>query len=75
MLHSLHPEDYVPPQHLKTTRKCPECRHRFRCGHGVVSLTHYRVGDTKEVRQGLICFCSTSCLLQWEHPEMLGPIQ
>jgi hypothetical protein len=62
MLHSLQPGDFV--------------RHRrFLCGHGVVSLTHYRVGDTKEVRRGLACFCSTTCLLRWEQPEMLGLMQ
>jgi hypothetical protein len=37
-----------------------------------MSLTHYREADTDELKQGLICFCSTKCLLRWEHPTMLG---
>jgi hypothetical protein len=75
MLHSLQPGDFVLAKHLQTTRECPECGCDFLCGHGVVSLTHYRVGDTDEVRQGLACFCSTTCLLRWEAPEMLGLMQ
>ena len=47
----------------------------FLFGNGVMSLTHYRVTDTGEVKQGLACFCSTTCLLLWEHPEMLGLMQ
>jgi hypothetical protein len=75
MLHSLRPEDFVLPQHLQTPWECPECSCRFPCGLGVVSLTHYRVGGTEEVRQGLACFCSTACLLRWEQPETLGLMQ
>jgi hypothetical protein len=33
------------------------------------------VTDTGDVKQGLVCFCSTTCLLLWEHPEMLGLMQ
>ena len=72
MLHSLQPEDFVLRQHLQTPWDCPECGRRFLCGHGVISLTHYRVVGTEEPRHGLACFCSTSCLLRWEQPEMLG---
>ena len=75
MLHSLQPQDYVLPQHLQTPWECPECGRRFPCGDGVMSLTHYRVRDTEELRHGLACFCSTTCLLQWELPEMLGRMQ
>ena len=71
MLHSLQPAQYVS-QHLLTPSKCPECERDFIYGEGVMSLTHYRDLDTREVRQGLMCFCSTSCLLGWEHPAMLG---
>ena len=35
---------------------------------GVMSLTHYRDTESGELRRGLICFCSTQCLLRWEHP-------
>jgi len=72
MLHSLHPEHFVVARHLQTPWECPECKRRFPYGHGVMSLTHYRVVDTGEVKQGLACFCSTTCLLLWEHPAMLG---
>lgn len=72
MLHSLQPRDFVPPKNLLTPWKCPECGRSFVCWQGVVSLAHYRVGDTEEVRRGLACFCSTACLLRWEHPQMLG---
>ena len=37
-----------------------------------MSLTHYRDNESGELRRGLICFCSTQCLLRWEHPTMLG---
>jgi hypothetical protein len=33
---------------------------------------HYRMTDTGEVKQRLACFCSTTCLLRWDHPTMLG---
>ena len=72
MLHSLHPKDFVLPQHLQTPWECPECGRGFPCGRGVMSLTHYRLVGTEEVRRGLACFCSTACLLRWELPEMLG---
>jgi hypothetical protein len=75
MLHSLHPEHFVVAQHLQTPWECPECKGRFPYGHGVMSLTHYREMDTGEVKQGLACFCSTTCLLLWEHPKMLGLMQ
>jgi hypothetical protein len=72
MLHSLRPAAFIVPQALKTTCKCPECERRFQYGKGVMSLGHYRDVETDDVRQGLMCFCSTTCLLQWEHPSMLG---
>jgi hypothetical protein len=40
-----------------------------------MSLAHYRVTDTGEVKQGLLCFYSTRCLLLWELPTMLGLMQ
>jgi hypothetical protein len=72
MLQSLQPEDFVLPQHLQTPWDCPECGCRFLCEQGVMSLTHYRLVDTKELKHGLACFCSTACPLRWEQPEMLG---
>jgi hypothetical protein len=75
MLHSLQPEHFVISQHLRTPWECPECKGHFLYGDGVMSLTHYRVADTGEIKQGLACFCSTTCLLLWEHPEMLGFMQ
>ena len=72
MLHSLQPKDFVPPKNLQTPWECPECSRSFAFGQGVVSLTHYRVSDTEEVRRGLVCFCSTACLLRWEQPNLLG---
>ena len=55
-----------------TPSKCPECDRRFVTAVGFMSLAHYRVLETGEVKQGLACFCSTSCLLRWEQPSMLG---
>jgi hypothetical protein len=72
MLHSLQPQHFVIPRYLQTPWQCPECKNRFTYGKGVMSLAHYRVTDTGEVKQGLTCFCSTTCLLRWEHPTMLG---
>jgi hypothetical protein len=40
-----------------------------------MSLAHYRVTATGEIQQGLACFCSTTCLLRWEHPRMMGLVQ
>lgn len=75
MLHSLRPEHFVSAQYLRTPWECPECQRNFLFGQGVVFLAHYRVTDTGDVKQGLVCFCSTTCLLLWEHPEMLGLMQ
>ena len=75
MLHSLHPQEFVPSRYLQTRWRCPECKAPFVYGNGVMSLAHYQETDTGEVRHGLMCFCSTACLLRWEHPGLLGPMQ
>jgi hypothetical protein len=75
MLHSLKPEYFVIPPELQALRTCPECKGHFRCGDGFMSLAHYRVTATGEIGRGLACFCSTTCLLRWEHPTMMGLVQ
>ena len=75
MLHSLKPEDFVNLHELQALRECPECNGQFRCGNGFMSLAHYRVTANGEIQQGLLCFCSTTCLLRWEHPAMMGLVQ
>jgi hypothetical protein len=72
MLHSLLPAKFVPGQLLWTPSKCPECDREFTFAAGFMSLAHYCVLQTGEIKQGLMCFCSTSCLLHWEQPSMLG---
>jgi hypothetical protein len=72
MLHSLQPASFIVREHLGASCKCPECERRFRYRDGVMALAHYRAPESDDVRQGLLCFCSTSCLLSWEHPTMLG---
>jgi len=72
MLHSLQPAEYVASRHLQMPSNCPECDGSFIYGHGVMSLTHYCDLNTKELQRGLMCFCSTRCLLRWEHPTLLG---
>lgn len=64
MLHSLQPKHFVASQHLRTPWKCPECKRHFIYGDGVMFLAHYREPETEEIRQGLVCFCSTICLLR-----------
>jgi hypothetical protein len=71
MLHSMQPAAFVVPQALQTTCKCPECDTAFLYANGVMGLAHYLDGND-EVAQGLVCFCSTTCLLQWEPSSMLG---
>jgi len=71
MLHSLLPAQFVS-QNLQTPCRCPECERRFVYQDGVMSLAHYREVYSGKVGQALICFCSTQCLLGWEHPTMLG---
>ena len=66
MLHSLQPAQYIRGAFLRTPWTCPECNNPFLYGDGVMSLTDYREVDTGEIRPGLICFCSTKCLLRWE---------
>jgi hypothetical protein len=75
MLHSLQPQHFVMPHDLRTPSECPECKRPFLYGDGAMSPAHYRVTDTGEVKQGLLCFCSTRCLLLWELPTMLGLMQ
>jgi hypothetical protein len=75
MLHSLQPHAFVPSRYLGTPWKCPECETQFAFGDGVMFLAHYKVLDSLTVKQGLMCFCSTTCLLGWDHPNCLGPMQ
>jgi hypothetical protein len=75
MLHSLQPQHFVVSQYLGTPWQCPECQSHFRYGDGAMSLAHYREIDSGEIKQGLLCFCSTKCLLLWEQPTMLGLMQ
>jgi hypothetical protein len=75
MLHSLKPERFVISHQLQALRECPECKGHFRYGDGFMSFAHYRVTATGEIGQGLACFCSTTCLLLWEHPRMMGLMQ
>ena len=72
MLHTLQPSAFIARHALGSTCKCPECERPFLYGDGVVSLSHYLDVETNDVRQGLMCFCSTTCLLRWEHPTMMG---
>jgi hypothetical protein len=73
MLHSLQPAQFGS-QHLRTPCKCPECDQGFVYEDGVVFLAHYVAGSGR-VGQGLMCFCSTRCLLLWEHPSTMGLMQ
>ncbi len=75
MLHSLQPKHFISSSTLRTPSRCPECKRRFRCGNGVMFLSHYREIGTGEMRRGLMCFCSTTCLLHWEPRTMLGLMQ
>ena len=36
-----------------------------------MGLAHY-LDENDDVAQGLLCFCSTTCLLRWEPSTMLG---
>jgi hypothetical protein len=71
MLHSLQPAQYVVAEHLRTPWSCPQCNSHFLYGDGVMSLTSFREVETGEVKHGLICLCSTTCLLLWEPPPTL----
>jgi hypothetical protein len=71
MLHSLQPAAFIVPQHLQSSCKCPECESSFLYRNGVMGLAHY-LDENDDVAQGLLCFCSTTCLLRWEDPKMLG---
>jgi hypothetical protein len=73
MLHTMQPAAYIVAQHLNSTCKCPECDAAFLYGDGVMSLAHY-LDENDEATQGLLCFCSTTCLLSWEPAAMLGPM-
>jgi hypothetical protein len=65
MLHSLQPQHFVISRYLRTPWECPQCKSHSLFGGGVMSLAHYREIDTAEIKQGLLCFCSTRCLLLW----------
>src|SRR5262249_38700780 len=71
MLHTLQPAAFVIPEALQTSCKCPEGETPFLCADGVMGLAHY-LDHNMEVTQGLVCFCSTTCLLNWEPSSMLG---
>jgi hypothetical protein len=67
----MQPAAFIVPQHLQSSCKCPECESSFLYGDGVMALAHYLDGND-EVTRGLMCFCSTTCLLRWEPSTMLG---
>jgi hypothetical protein len=75
MLHSLKPEHFVIPHELQALHECPECNGQFRYGDGFMALAYYRVVATGKIQRGLACFCSTTCLLRWENPRMMGLVQ
>ena len=72
MLHSLQPAQFIPGPLQNLRSKCPECDGQFVVANGFMSLAHYCMLPKREIKQGLMCFCSTSCLLRWEQPSMLG---
>lgn len=72
MLHSLKPEDFVPPQNLNYQWKCADSKTEFVFGNGKVFLTHYRDIQENVVKLGLMCFCSTECGLNYEHEGYMG---
>ena len=72
MLHSLKPEDFVPPQNLNSLWKCADCQTEFVFGNGKVFLTHYQDLREKVIKLGLMCFCSMECGLNYEHHGFMG---
>jgi hypothetical protein len=75
MLHSLQPGEFVAGPDLHVSSQCPECERSFIFAKGAIALSHYHEMETGQLRRGLMCFCSTRCLLRWEHPRMLGLMQ
>jgi hypothetical protein len=71
MLHTLQPVAFVVRQALEMSCECPQCEGCFPCGNGVMGFAHY-LDSNEEVTQGLVCFCSTMCLLRWEPASLLG---
>src|SRR5262249_13828323 len=71
MLHTLQPPAFGVPQALQTSCKCPECDTPLLYGNGIMGFAHYLDGND-QVAKGLVCFCSMTCLLEWEPSSMLG---
>lgn len=72
MLHSIKPADFVAPVYLARQWQCCNCNNPFVFGDGVVFTAHYVEKTTHETNFGLMCFCSTTCILDFENKSYMG---
>lgn len=72
MLHSSKPEAFVSNEYLHRQWTCLNCDQSFVFGNGFVGLCHYNRKETQTIEVGLICFCSTECLLDFEPISKMG---
>lgn len=78
MLHSLRPENFLregEKGQLNSLWCCPNCGESFVFGNGFMAVCHVRITSTNEIRQALMCLCTTRCILDFEHHSFMGERQ
>lgn len=72
MLHTTQPSAFIHESLLANPSVCPDCKTPFQTGLGFVFNVPYRDLSTKELRWGLMCFCSPRCILDWTPCDVMG---
>jgi hypothetical protein len=69
-MNMLSPAPYlrIAKVNLRSIFSCPKCEKDFIAEEGVVYPATYQRGN--EVKFGLVTFCCTACLLQWQGLEV-----
>lgn len=71
-MHTMAPSTFIHENLLPNPTVCPECRQQFQTGVGVVYNVPYVENSTKNRLWGLMCFCSTTCVLNWFPRQEMG---
>lgn len=70
-MYTLEPSVFVQSRDLAKPCQCPECKEFFTVRDGAANFTYFKRTDTGENHYGLVIFCSTTCLLEWETPATM----
>lgn len=71
-MHTVKPSDFIHQSLLCLPSTCPDCRHLFETGTGLVFNVPYIELRTQEQKWALICFCTPTCVLNWYPRTEMG---